>query len=160
MRKSLSELIFLKNRTFARNETMSRQQLEAQQLRKFRRLVAYVQKHSPYYADLIASRSIDIYTCRLEDFPVLTKSAVMANFDRIITDRRLSKHMLTEFLKQSKDPAELYLDEYYVVHTSGSPGRRSYGSHHSINISICLRLKSIVLCLPLSNNSMHFNRAH
>ncbi|CAN5503125.1 N/A [soil metagenome] len=122
MRLSLSELIMLKNRTFSRNEKMSRDQLEAMQLRKFRRLAASVQVHSPFYADIIQSRSIDVRSCCPEDFPILTKSLLMANFDRVVTDRRISKSALTNFIKHSQNPAELFLDEFFVVHTSGSSG--------------------------------------
>jgi phenylacetate-coenzyme A ligase PaaK-like adenylate-forming protein len=122
LRLPLSLLIALKSREYARNEKLSRSELEAMQLRKFRHLARFAVKHSPYYADLVKARSIDIKTCKPEDFPVLTKSELMLQFDRIVTDRRVTKRAVSDFLEQSKDPTDLFLNEIYVVHTSGSSG--------------------------------------
>ena len=105
-----------------RNERRSRVELEALQLAKFRRLAAYVKSHSSYYAELIADRRIDAARCVPEDFPVLTKRDVIENFDRIVTDPRITRQAVLEFLSTSRDPGELYLGRYYVVHTSGSSG--------------------------------------
>ncbi|MHA1560142.1 MAG: hypothetical protein ACTSWI_05660, partial [Alphaproteobacteria bacterium] len=69
-----------------RNARRSRAQIETLQRKKFRRLVAHVNERSPYYRDLIASRGIDIATCAPTDFPPLTKTELIANFDRIVTD--------------------------------------------------------------------------
>lgn len=114
--------MLLKLYEYRRNEKLSRSELEAKQLRKFRRLVAFADQHSSYYADIIKARAIDIGTCRPEDFPILTKSELMAHFDRIVTDRRITKRAIADFLERSKDPNELFLDDIYVVHTSGSSG--------------------------------------
>ena len=73
-----------KMRELKRNATMSRADFEAMKLAKFRKLARYVLDASPYYADLIAEREIDVDACVPADFPVLTKSIVMANFDRIV----------------------------------------------------------------------------
>ena len=43
-----------------RNARLTRPQLEAVKLDKFRALVRHAQAHAPYYADLIAQRNIDI----------------------------------------------------------------------------------------------------
>ncbi len=109
-----------------RNELLSRAQLEARQTRKFHRLAAHVSRHSPYYAQIIKERGIDPASCKPDDFPVLTKSALLANFDRIATDRRISTQAIADFLGRSTDPNELFLDEYQVVHTSGSSGEVGY----------------------------------
>jgi len=56
-------------------------------LRKFRALVRHANARAPYYADIIRARGIDVATCTPADFPVLTKSLLMANFDGIVTDK-------------------------------------------------------------------------
>jgi phenylacetate-CoA ligase len=114
--------MLLKLREYRRNEMLSRAELEAQQLRKFRKLVVHANRHSPYYADIIKARSIDMATCRPADFPILTKSTLMANFDRVVTDKRITKQAVSDFLNRSKEPTELFLNDIYVVHTSGSSG--------------------------------------
>ncbi len=109
-----------------RNERLSRTQLEARKLQKFRRLVAHAARHSPYYAQLIRALGIAVEHCTPQEFPLLTKAVLMADFDQIVTDRRVSKQALDRFLVQSTDPNERFLGEYQVIHTSGSSGEVGY----------------------------------
>lgn len=109
-----------------RNEGLTREQLEAQQLRKFRRLVAHAARHSPYYSQVIKERGIAIENCTPSQFPVLTKTELMANFDQIVTDRRISRRALELFLQESNDPNDRFLGQFQVVHTSGSSGEVGY----------------------------------
>jgi phenylacetate-CoA ligase len=44
----------------------------------------------------------------------------MENLDRIVTDRRITSEGINDFLFSSKDPQDLFLDEFVVIHTSGS----------------------------------------
>jgi phenylacetate-CoA ligase len=105
---------------------LSRQEREERRLEKFRRLVGHANEHSSYYRDIIAERGIDVATCRPEDFPVLDKTLLMANFDRIVTNPRVTKQGITDFLARSKDPSERFLDKYRVIHTSGTSGEVGY----------------------------------
>jgi phenylacetate-coenzyme A ligase PaaK-like adenylate-forming protein len=106
--------------------SMSRQRLEAEQLRRFRALVAYVKQHSPHYGAIITERGINPTTCVPTDFPVLTKSEMISRFDEIVTDRRITRARIAEFLNHSKDPRDLLDDEFHVLHTSGSSGTVGY----------------------------------
>jgi len=109
-----------------RNQKLSRSAFEARQLNKFRKLVRYVNQHSPYYQNLIRQRQIPLGSCKPEDFPVLTKRDVMEHFDQMVTDPRLRKADVIRFLDASKDCGELFLNEYYVISTSGSSGELGY----------------------------------
>lgn len=109
-----------------RLERFSREQLETDKLARFRRLVAYASLHSPYYANVIKLRGIDVVRCVPSDFPVLTKSILMANFDAIVTDRRITKQRIDNFLSRSTDPNELLFEEFHVLHTSGTSGEVGY----------------------------------
>jgi len=95
-------------------------------LAKFHQLVRHVQVHSPYYAQLIRERGLDIERCTPTDFPPLTKAILMAEFDRIVTDRRITRHGISEFLTASRDPLDRYLNEFRIIHTSGSSGEVGY----------------------------------
>lgn len=127
------------------NTRMSREQLEAAQLRKFRRLVTYAQRHSPYYRALIEEREINPARCVPTDFPVLTKLEVIQHFDELVTDRRITRARITEFLASSTDPAEMFEGRFHVVHTSGTSGTVGYfvfshaawikGSVHVVRVS-------------------------
>jgi phenylacetate-coenzyme A ligase PaaK-like adenylate-forming protein len=105
---------------------MSRGEFEALKLTKFRRLARHANEHSAYYARIVRERGIDLATCVPQDFPLLTKSILMANFDDIVTVPGLTKRAIAEFLTRSKDPAERMLGRYRVIHTSGSSGEVGY----------------------------------
>ena len=119
-------LFLAKRKEYRRNAHLSPEQFREMQLAKFRMLVRHAQANSPYYARLIAQHDIRIAHCEPTDFPPLTKSELMANFDAIVTDSRLSKQQIVDFLSQSTNPADRYLDEFRVIHTSGSSGEVGY----------------------------------
>jgi phenylacetate-coenzyme A ligase PaaK-like adenylate-forming protein len=109
-----------------RNARLTRAELEAMKLAKFRELVRYANARSPYYRQVIEERRIDPERCTPGDFPPLTKSILMANFDSLVTDRSVTKAGIAEFLTRSRDPNELFLGQFRVIHTSGSSGEVGY----------------------------------
>lgn len=123
---SRASIILRRLRELRRVRDMSRAQFEEFKLGKFRKLVRHAAAHSRYYANIIADRGIDADTCTPADFPVLTKSDLMKNFDDIVTVPGITKQTVTEFLARSVDPGERLLGEYRVVHTSGSSGEVGY----------------------------------
>jgi phenylacetate-CoA ligase len=106
----------------ARVQRLSRKQLEAEQTKKFRQLAALVYERSPFYRSIIDERSIDIHRCCPTDFPVLTKQIVAENFDRMLTDHRVSRARIEDFLTRSHDPGELLDGRFHVLHSSGTSG--------------------------------------
>jgi phenylacetate-CoA ligase len=104
----------------------SRAKLEAAQLKKFRKLVAFAQEKSPYYRNLITRLEIDVKTCLPTDFPVLTKKEVMEHFDEIVTDPAVTRQKIADFLAESSDPEELFEGRLHVLHTSGTSGTVGY----------------------------------
>jgi phenylacetate-coenzyme A ligase PaaK-like adenylate-forming protein len=109
-----------------RNMRLTREALQAAQLKKFRRLVSFAQEKSPYYQRLIEKHGIDPETCVPTDFPVLTKREVIENFDEIVTDRRITRRRIAEFLADSTDPQDLFEGRFHVLHTSGTSGTVGY----------------------------------
>jgi hypothetical protein len=95
-------------------------------MQKFRALVCHANAHSPYYAGIIRERGLDLQSCMPADFPVLTKTLLMANFDAIVSDRRITRQRVADFLTRSSDPRELLLDKVTVMHTSGTSGEVGY----------------------------------
>jgi phenylacetate-CoA ligase len=104
----------------------SRSALEAAKEQKFRALIRHASAHAPYYANIIRERGLDVKTCQAGDFPLLTKSILMANFDGIVTDRRVTKQVIAEFLTRSTDPKERLFNDLTVMHTSGTSGEVGY----------------------------------
>lgn len=105
-----------------RNLRGSRQRLEAARLAKFHRLVSFARERSPYYRALMAEHGIDPAHCMPSDFPVLTKQEVIEHFDDIVTDRRITRRRIMDFLARSSDPEELFEGQFHVLHTSGTSG--------------------------------------
>jgi phenylacetate-CoA ligase len=104
----------------------TRADLDALKLERFRALVRHANARAPYYANLIRERAIDLDRCVPADFPVLTKSILMANFDAIVTDRRISRKVVADFLTRSSDPRDRLFGEFTVMHTSGTSGEVGY----------------------------------
>ncbi len=111
---------------YSRTSQVTRAQLEAAQRRKFRRFVRFAHARSPYYRSLMDEQGIDPATCSPADFPPLTKNDVIEHFDRIVTDPRISRERIKEFLARSTDPLELFAGEFHVLHTSGTSGTVGY----------------------------------
>ncbi len=109
-----------------RDANASAAEFRQARLERFRKLARFANTHSPYYADVIRDGGVDLSICTPADFPLLTKTILMANFDRIVTDPRISKQKVTDFLDRSKDPAEKFLDDFRVMHTSGTSGEVGY----------------------------------
>ena len=107
-------------REHARNEKLTRAELESLQLHKLRKLARYANKHSPYYARVIAQAGINLDTCTPRDFPVLTKKLLMQNFDQIVTDRSITRQRVADFLTRSTDPLDLLDNKYHVLHVNSS----------------------------------------
>ncbi|MEO7207733.1 MAG: hypothetical protein ABI356_06005 [Steroidobacteraceae bacterium] len=100
--------------------------LEADKEKKFRQLLRHVNARSPYYANIIRDRGLDVGTCGIGDFPLLTKTLLMANFNDIVSDRRITKQIIADFLTRSTDPKERLFNEITVMHTSGTSGEVGY----------------------------------
>jgi len=128
-----------------RSQGMARAQLEALQMRKFRRLAGYVHRHSRYYRGVMDRHGLDPRTCAPEDFPVLTKEEVIRHFDDMVTDPGLTRGRIEAFLARSTDPQELLAGRYHVLHTSGTSGTVGYyvyaheawirGASHTMRVS-------------------------
>ena len=100
---------------------------EALREKRLRRLLLYCWDHSAYYYDTWQRAGLtreSLRTCPLTALPAIDKQLLMANYERIVTDRRLTQEALREFAEA--DSSGLYAGEYHVVHSSGSTGTPRY----------------------------------
>ncbi len=93
------------------------------QARRLRRLIAHAKAYSPFYAQRY--RNIDPDRFRLEDLPPVNKTELMANFDDVVTDRRLKLRDLEAFMSDPQRLGQWYLGEYAVSRTSGTQGMQA-----------------------------------
>lgn len=106
----------------ARHDRWTRSALEAHQHARLQRLVQHALRRSPFYRELYGPGRMD-HEVRLEALPPIDKRLVMDHFDRLVTDSRLKLANLQAHVEQLERD-DLYLDEYRVLPTSGSTGRR------------------------------------
>ena len=88
------------------------------QEQRLRRLLHHAASHSDFYNKRY--KGIDIARCRLTDLPVVTKSAMMDNFDRFVTDRRLKLQEIQDWRSDKTNTWKRYLGEFIPVYTSGT----------------------------------------
>ncbi|HEX5138601.1 MAG TPA: hypothetical protein VFY93_16635 [Planctomycetota bacterium] len=105
-----------------RNRFRTPDQLVAHNLARFRQRLLWTMERSPHYADVCRERGIDPRGARPEDLPVLTKRELIGDFDRICTRPEVRKAGVHAFLGGSRDPQDLFLGRYHVVHSSGTSG--------------------------------------
>ena len=90
---------------------------------RLRTLVDYAREHSPFLSEYY--RNIpENYT--LSDLPILEKDTIVSHFDEYVTDRRICVKDVETYLQRDFSDARLYLDQYTVLHTSGTTGRPLY----------------------------------
>ncbi|HSJ97047.1 MAG TPA: hypothetical protein VLC53_08240 [Myxococcota bacterium] len=102
-----------------------RPRIAAFQRDRLRALLRHAQAQSPFHARRLAG--VDPERVELADLPrlpVMTKSEMMAGFDELVTDRRLTRALVERHLAATgPDPSHL-LDEYLVLASGGSSGER------------------------------------
>ena len=82
-------------------------------------------EHSTFYREYYQSHGITkkaLSTIALTDLPFTTKELLMEHFDDVVTDKKLNKEKLQEFIKKEQNVNKLYLGKYVVVNTSGTTG--------------------------------------
>src|SRR3954466_1551922 len=96
------------------------EQIQAIQQARLRSLVASAKSRSPFYAERL--KNVDPARFELAQLPILTKAEMMAHFDDFVTDRRLRRADLEEFLSDPNRLGQWYLGQYAPSRTSGTQG--------------------------------------
>ncbi|MHA3914557.1 phenylacetate--CoA ligase family protein [Halovulum sp. GXIMD14793] len=99
-----------------RRNRWPRGQIETYQKQALRRLVTYASARSEYYKGL--------QDAPLAELPVLTRETLSTNWDKIVTDRRLTRDGVFAFLSDAPPPQARLLGRYRAMATSGSTGAR------------------------------------
>jgi phenylacetate-coenzyme A ligase PaaK-like adenylate-forming protein len=101
--------------------TWTRDRLLAHQGERLNVLLRHAATHSAYYRETIGD--LVARGRPLAEFPIMNKTRLMEDFDRIVTDPRLTR-MLVEQHVNSERSGELLLDDYRCIATGGSTGQR------------------------------------
>lgn len=100
-------------------------QVAAHQAAGLRALLAQAQALSPFHARRL--KGIDAERCQLADLPrlpVMTKAEMMADFDEVATDRRLTRAAVEQALAETADRPKPLFGDYVCYATGGSSGVR------------------------------------
>ena len=100
-------------------------QLAAHQRERLRELVQHAAENSPFHARRLRGPDLSQFEVGdLTRLPVMTKSQMMAGFDDVLTDRRLSLRLVEQHLAGSLREPGLLLDQYVCLTSGGSSGLR------------------------------------
>jgi phenylacetate-CoA ligase len=100
-------------------ERWPRERLLEFQRRRVREIVQHAVAHSPYYRRVIGD--VGNGNINLQRLPILTKTTLMAEFDRIVTDRRLRLADAERHLAGDRAGEPLF-DEHRVFASGGTTG--------------------------------------
>jgi hypothetical protein len=88
-------------------------------------LLAYAAEYSPFHARSLSGLDLSRFDAGdLARLPVMTKAQMMAEFDDVVTDRRLSRPLVEQHPAASAHTAGLLLDEYVCLASGRSSGLR------------------------------------
>jgi len=109
--------------------TWPAEKLKAERERRLRELLQIAKQRSAWHRTRLARIDPDRATeASLQDIAPMTKDDLMANFDAISTDARLTLDVAEAHLAGLKSDAYL-LDRYHVIASGGSSGRRGIAVH-------------------------------
>jgi phenylacetate-CoA ligase len=108
-----------RSRELAGHDRWTSDQLQAHQQQRLGEIVEHARTRSAFYRRLYR----DVEEAGLEQLPVVDKATVMDHFDELVCDPRLTLHALEEHL-DGLERDDLYLDEYRVLATGGTTGRK------------------------------------
>lgn len=105
----------------------SRARIEAVQQESLRAMLAHAKANSAWHGKRLANIDVAaIAPATIAQIPPMTKADLMANWDAIVCDPRLSLDLANKHVTRiSKQGPAYLLDEYHAVATGGSSGHRA-----------------------------------
>ena len=115
-------------REFDNNHKLPPEKLERIRELKFRHILRHAVANSEFYGEYY--KGINIDTCSITDLPTLTKRKMMDNYDRLVTDKRLNRKDLTEYLKTPENASINYKNDFVILNSSGTTGEKAIMGYH------------------------------
>lgn len=99
--------------------------IASHQCQQLRRLLGHAIAHSPYHGRRLAGVDAAAFELNhLASLPVMTKADMMANYDDVVTDRRLTRAAVEACLEESRDHPGFLDGEFHCMASGGSSGVR------------------------------------
>lgn len=112
-------------RTIRKNLTLSKKEIIKLQNSKLEKLIEYVLKNSKFYREYYRKNGITLENFReipFENYPLLNKDILVANFDDILCTDDVNIKDLEKFISDENNWYKKYKGEYIVITSSGSTG--------------------------------------
>ena len=120
--QSVMSVLKLK-KELVKSQSMSPGELSRLQDLKLRSILRYATANSLFYQGLY--KGIDIENCMLSDLPIIIKRMMMDNYDDLVTDKRLNRNDLREFLSRPENASKLYKNVFVILNSSGTTGEKA-----------------------------------
>ena len=100
-----------------------KERIAAHQRKQLRHLLAHAIEHSPFHSRRLAGVNPDTFEIeQLRSLPVMTKEEMMAAFDDIVTDRRLTRERVEAHVAATGEFPTLLDGKYFALASGGSSG--------------------------------------
>ncbi len=100
------------------------ERIREERQQRLRSLINVAKEKSPWHGERLRNVDADSITeADLGKLPVMTKTDLMANFDQIVTDKRLTLEVVNQHVSSLREDRYL-LDKYHVVASGGTSGFR------------------------------------
>ncbi|HUU00831.1 MAG TPA: hypothetical protein VM425_05250 [Myxococcota bacterium] len=107
-------------------DKLDAEQIEAIQLRNLRRAVRHAKSNSPFFGEYYRDVDPDAGDFSVRSLPPVTKDMLMENFDRVVTDRRISLSEVKDWIRDRGKLGKLFRGRFVVTHTSGTTGMPAF----------------------------------
>ncbi len=114
---------------------------------RFGALVRHARAHSPLYREAYRGLPPDV---RIDQLPVMTRSALMARFDDWVTDPEIHRRDIDRFLADRAHVGERFLGRYVVWKSSGTSGE----SGIYVQDSLALDVYDALIAVQMSTGSV------
>jgi phenylacetate-CoA ligase len=142
-----------------RHVKWSRERIKEERQRRLRDLVRVAKEKSPWHARRLGSVDAESITeADLVKLPVMTKADLMTNFDRIVTDNRLTLEVVNAHVAGLTKDKYLF-DNYHVVASGGTSGFRGvfvYNWDEWITLFLTARWAFLSLVNPVQLRLLSF----
>jgi phenylacetate-coenzyme A ligase PaaK-like adenylate-forming protein len=117
----------------------SPQEILSLQQKRLRSMVKWAKEKSPFYAEHF--KNVNPARFELRELPTVSKTVMMTNFDRFLTDRRLQLADLENFMDQPQNLGQWHLGRYVASRSSGTQGMKAVVVHDRQMMLLLYQLK-------------------
>src|SRR6266568_8911661 len=122
------------------------ERIREERQQRLRSLIHVAKEKSPWHNERLKGVDADSITeADLGKLPVMTKADLMANFDQIITDKRLTLEKVNAHVSSLREDRYL-LDNYHIIASGGTSGFRGVFVYNWDGWATCtLSLRHVLL---------------